>query len=105
MTGHAKLTQNSIFAVLRIIEAQDDSQKIYRKHKTLYLFEIKFSINEIGLGIVSEVKDKIDKLKLPRGFACLPVLIVANGVSDKVIQEDYFFKIVYMSDLLTIDVK
>lgn len=76
---------------------------IQTKHKTLYLFEIKFSINEIGLGIISEVKGKIDKLNLPRGYACLPVLIVADGVSDKIKQEDYFFKIVHMSDLLTVD--
>ena len=53
------------------------------------------------MGIIEEVKNKIDKLNLPKGYACLPVLIVANGVSQKVIQEDYFYKIIHMSELLS----
>lgn len=77
---------------------------IQTKHKTLYLFEIKFSINEVRSNVVSEVKNKIDSLKLPRGFACLPVLIVANEVSQKITQADYFLKIIHMPDLLSMNV-
>lgn len=73
---------------------------IQTKYKTLYACEVKFSINKIGGGIIKEVQQKIDRLCLPKGFACLPVLIVANGVENSVVNKDYFFKIIDMAALL-----
>jgi len=43
---------------------------------------------------------KIERLSPPRGYACLPVLIVANGVENSVVEKDYFFKIIDMFLLL-----
>jgi uncharacterized protein len=73
---------------------------IQTKHKTLYACEIKFSVNKIGTHAIKEVQQKIERLNLPKGYACLPVLIVANGVEDSVIAKDYFFKIIDMTTLL-----
>lgn len=73
---------------------------IQTKHKTLYACEIKFSVNKVGPQVIKEVQQKIERLNLPRGYACLPVLIVANGVENSVEAKDYFFKIIDMTTLL-----
>lgn len=66
----------------------------------LYVCEIKFSKNTIGLEIIREVQEKIDRLKRPKGFSCIPVLIHVNGVSDEVVENDYFAEIINMSEFL-----
>lgn len=73
---------------------------IQTKHKTLYVFEIKFSKNTIKTEVIQEVKEKINRMSIPKGIAVLPVLIHVNGVSDPVIEEDYFYSIIDFSVLL-----
>ena len=73
---------------------------IHTKQKTLYIFEIKFSKNPIKLSVVNEVKEKISKISVPRGIALLPVLVHVNGVSEAVVDEDYFYSIIDFSELL-----
>ena len=67
---------------------------------TLYICEIKFSAQAITPIIISEVKEKIKRIKIPKGFTCIPVLIVANGVTDEVIDNGYFFKIINLAELI-----
>jgi hypothetical protein len=74
---------------------------IQTKFGTLYIFEIKFSKTVIGCGIIQEVKEKIAKLKMPRGFSYRPVLIHVNGVTDEILERDYFCKIIDMETLLS----
>jgi AAA+ ATPase superfamily predicted ATPase len=76
---------------------------IQTRHKTLYICEIKFLRKEIDTSVIHSVKEKISRLALPRGFACLPVLIHANGVSESVKDADYFFNIIDMSEALPDD--
>lgn len=73
---------------------------IQTRYNLFFICEIKFSRNEIGSGITQEVRSKIDKLKIARGYAHTPVLIHINGVSDNVINEDYFSHIIDINDLL-----
>lgn len=73
---------------------------IQTKFKTLFACEIKFSIHKIGNGIVEEVRTKLSKIHLPKGFTCLPVLIHVNGITEEVENADYFYKIINFSDLL-----
>jgi uncharacterized protein len=73
---------------------------VQSKYKTLYVCEIKFLRSEIDVSVIHAVKEKIAKLALPRGFACLPVLIHVNGVSDEVKETDYFCKIIDFSEML-----
>jgi len=73
---------------------------IQTRFKTLYVCEIKFSQNPIGVEIVSEVKQKISRLSIPHGFSVLPVLIHVCGVSNAVIDQDYFLEIIDFSTLL-----
>jgi hypothetical protein len=73
---------------------------IQMKYGTLYVCEIKFSKNEIGHSIIPEVQAKIDALSRPKGMSCRPALIHVNGVSQDVVDSDYFASIIDMSDLL-----
>lgn len=73
---------------------------IQTKHECLYLCEVKFSKQSIGSEVISEVKEKIKRLKRPRSMSCRPVLVHVNGVQDSVVEADYFAKIIDFSDLL-----
>ena len=73
---------------------------IQTRHNTLFICEIKFSKTEIPFSIIKEIKTKINKLSLPKGFACLPVLINVNGTNESVCEANYFFKIINFSELL-----
>ncbi len=72
---------------------------IQTKFNTLYICEIKFSKNPIGVGVIQDVQQKIDRLKQPKGFSCRPVLIHVNGVTDDLIDENYFAAIIDFSKL------
>lgn len=74
---------------------------IQTKFGSLYVCEIKFSKNEINGSIIQEVQRKIDNLKRPKGYSCRPVLIHVNGVTDQVIEEDYFASIINVSNFLS----
>ncbi len=74
---------------------------IQTKFGSLYICEIKFSKNEINRSVIQEVQRKIDALKRPRGYSCRPVLIHVNGVTEHVIEEDYFASIIDVSTFLS----
>lgn len=73
---------------------------IQNKYNTLFVCEIKFSKKPISSSVINEVKEKISKLTLPKGFVCLPVLIHINGISDEIENENYFFKIIDFSEFM-----
>ena len=73
---------------------------IQTRFNTIYLCEIKFSQDEIGPSIISEVQQKIDAIKLPKSFSVRPVLIHVNGISERVIEADYFANIVNIAEFL-----
>lgn len=67
---------------------------IQTKHNTLYVCEIKFSRQILGVDLTQQVREKINRMSLPRHFAVLPVLICAGDVSDAVKEEGYFCQII-----------
>ncbi len=69
-------------------------------YKTLYVCEVKFKRKEIDVSIIEEMKEKIARIVLPRGYSCVPVLIHANGVSEAVRESDYFYKVIDFGDEL-----
>jgi hypothetical protein len=73
---------------------------IETRFNTLYLGEIKFEKHPIGLSIVEEVQEKIRRLKIPKGFSIRPFLIHVNGVSDAVIESEFFSDIIDFGQLL-----
>jgi AAA+ ATPase superfamily predicted ATPase len=72
---------------------------IQTRLNVLFVFEIKYSMNEINSGIITEVKEKIHRLEIPRGYSCIPILIHVNGVSDAVRDQNYFYRIIDFGDL------
>jgi AAA+ ATPase superfamily predicted ATPase len=73
---------------------------IQTKFGTLYLCEIKFMKNEIDHWILEEVERKISSLKAPTRYSYRPVLIHVNGVSQSVVESDFFSKIIDFGELL-----
>ena len=76
---------------------------IQTKFNTLYICEIKFSKSPISTDVIREVQQKIDRLKRPKGFSCRPILIHVNGVTEDLLDEDYFAGIIDFSQLLSSD--
>ena len=74
---------------------------IQTKFNTLYICEIKFSKNLIGVEVIKEIQQKIDRLKRPKGFSCRPILIHVNGVTEDLMNEGYFAGIIDFSQLLS----
>jgi hypothetical protein len=73
---------------------------IQTRFNVLFACEIKFSRKEIKPDVIQEMKDKLDRLTLPRGFACSPVLIHVYGVTESLEESGYFGKIIDFSELL-----
>ena len=74
---------------------------IQMNKNTLFAIEIKFSRQPIDKAVINSVKEKLSRLTLPRGFACIPVLIHVNGVSQSISEDDYFYKEIDFTQLLT----
>jgi uncharacterized protein len=74
---------------------------IQTKFHNLYVCEIKFSRSEVAASVIDEVKQKIDRLNIPKNFSCRPVLIHVNGVNSAVVEDGYFAKIIDFGALLS----
>lgn len=73
---------------------------IQTRFNTLFACEVKFSRQPIPRQIINKMKEKLDRLVLPRGFSCCPVLIHVNGVEDGVLDSGYFTEIIDFSSFL-----
>ncbi len=73
---------------------------IQTKTNVLYACEIKFSKKVVQSKIINEMKQKLAAFYLPRGFSIMPVLIHVNGVSEKLVEQEYFSHIINFSNLL-----
>jgi AAA+ ATPase superfamily predicted ATPase len=71
--------------------------------KNLFICEFKFKRREISLDIIKEVQDKILKLKVPRGFASIPVLFHLSGVVDSVATDSYFYRMIDITNFFEKD--
>lgn len=71
---------------------------IQTKH-TLYVCEIKFR-KQIPLSVVEEVKEKINKLKVPKTTSIRPVLIYEGELSANVNSENFFSHLIPFAELL-----
>lgn len=74
---------------------------IQTRFNTLYLCEIKFSKDPIPYSIIKEIQQKIDILVKPKNFSIRPILIHVNGVTDAVIESEFFAKIIDFGQFLT----
>ncbi|MBS0656579.1 MAG: ATPase, partial [Verrucomicrobia bacterium] len=75
---------------------------IQTKYNVLYVCEIKFSRDTIKNTIIEEVKEKIQRLKRPKHFSIMPVLIHVSGVDDQVLESQFFSHIIDFAGFLTV---
>lgn len=68
--------------------------------KNLFICEFKFRRRELGIDIISEMQDKESALKVPRGFATVPVLFHLGGVSTGVATASYFYRVIDVTNFL-----
>lgn len=73
---------------------------IQTRYQTCYICEIKFSRDQLSKTIIKEVQEKIARLSIPKNTVCLPVLIHIGGVSERVLEQRYFFKVIDFTELL-----
>jgi len=73
---------------------------IQTKYNALFICEVKFSQKEITHKVITEVKDKIERISLPNSYSCWPVLIHINGVNESIVESEYFTKIIDFSEFL-----
>jgi hypothetical protein len=69
--------------------------------RTLFVCEFKFKRREIGFEIVDQVQEKINALKIPRGFAAVPALFHLGDVTSSVVISGYFYRITDIADFLS----
>ena len=67
---------------------------IQTKFGTCYLCDIKFSAQTLHVNVIDEIKEKIKNLKRPKNYSIRPVLIHVNGVSDEIIESEFFSSII-----------
>lgn len=72
-------------------------------NKTLYLCEFKFNRNEIRSDVIKDVQSKIDNLSIPKGISVSPVLFHFGGVSDSVLDSQFFYRIIDINDFLNLE--
>jgi len=70
------------------------------KTNSLFICEFKFKRREIGGDIITEMQEKISRLKTPKGFAKVAVLFHLSGVAPIVATNPYFYRIVDIADFL-----
>ena len=73
---------------------------IHTKYKTLYVCEIKSTRSKLNMSIVDDVHQKIKSIAVPKGYVCHPVLIYIGDVSAQLRENDYFYRMIDLVELL-----
>ena len=73
---------------------------IQTRFNSIYICEIKFSKHKITEGVITEMKEKIARLKLPKNMSYRPVLIHVNGIERAIQELDYFSHVIDFSEAL-----
>lgn len=75
---------------------------IQTRYNSLFACEVKFMRDQVDKTVIDQVKEKLSRLSLPRCYSCVPVLIHVNGVSESVVDSNYFAKIIDFAELLNL---
>lgn len=73
---------------------------VQTRTQNLFVCEFKCKRRELGREIIEEMQMKMKALKVPRGFAGIPILFHVGGVASSVATDEYFYKIVDIAELL-----
>lgn len=70
------------------------------RNRNIFVCEFKFSRGRIGSEVVEEVKEKISKLKVPMGFAVIPILFYLGDLSEAVLTSEFFYRMIDISSFI-----
>lgn len=70
-----------------------------RADRVATVCEIRFQAAKIGKGIVREIDQKVQTLRVPRGYTVERVLISASPITADLEREGYFNRVLYLDDL------
>jgi uncharacterized protein len=73
---------------------------IQTRQQCIYVCEIKYSKHKIDMSVVHEVKQKVQRLAIPKHFSIRPVLIHVNGVNEQVESEQYFSSLIDLHEIM-----
>ena len=73
---------------------------IQTRTKNIFICEFKFKRRELGIDVIDEIKDKTNAIKIPKGFAIVPVLFHLSGVSSSVEIANYFYRMIDITTFL-----
>ncbi len=73
---------------------------IQMRSNTLFVCEVKMRRRELGIEVIDEMKTKIDSLIIPKGFGVAPILIYLGPISDSLLSNRYFFRMIDVSELM-----
>ena len=68
--------------------------------KNLFVCEFKFMRREIGPDIIEVMSEKINALRIPKGFSAVPVLFHIGGVAPSVETGGFFYRVIDIADFL-----
>jgi hypothetical protein len=68
--------------------------------RNLFVCEFKFKRRELGIEVAQEMQNKINALKIPRGYAAVPVLFHIGGVTSSVETDGYFYRVIDIAEFL-----
>lgn len=72
---------------------------IQTRLNTLIICEFKFKRSELSPLVIQEMEKKCNALSVPRGFGKAPVLFHIGGVSQKVEESQFFYRIIDLKDM------
>ncbi|MCX5924843.1 MAG: ATP-binding protein [Candidatus Dependentiae bacterium] len=75
---------------------------VQTKTNNLFVCEFKFKRRELGVDIIDSMKNKISALKVPKGYAAVPVLFHSGGASSAVETNGYFYRVIDIADFLDV---
>jgi len=73
---------------------------IQTKMNSFIVCEFKLSKNELSASVLDELKEKCDALAIPRGFGKVPALFHIGGVSPKIEESPFLYRLIDLRDFL-----
>jgi len=73
---------------------------VQTKSNNIFICEFKFSRGTIGSEVIDQVKQKIEKFKIPKGFAVSSVLFYMGEISEAIITDNFFYRVVDISQFV-----
>ena len=76
---------------------------VQTRDRILYICEIKFTQDKVGMQIIDEIESKIAAIDIPKNYTYRSVLIHVNGVTEELLAADYFSCIISFAEFLQVN--